>query len=155
MRRFLLAPLALLSAAAFAADKKPVNMQELNALLNEAEKTPQKKEEWIDPIAVTEKRIKPNKLGVTKDDILVQKNENGEGFFTYVKRTEFAGVKRNFLWFVRGDNIYRLTGASEAVAPGVKPITEAPDEILKGAGFDRLGATETGIRQVFGQYPPP
>lgn len=126
-------------------------MQELNAVLKEAENAPQKKDEWIDPIAVTEKRIKPNKLGVTKYDILVQKNESGEGFFTYVKRTEFFGVKRNFLWFVRGKHIYRLTGASEVVAPGVPPITEAPGDIFKDTGFDRLGATSAGLKQVFGQ----
>lgn len=121
-------------------------------MLEKAENRPQQKQEpWVDPIAITEKRLKLNKLGVTKDDILVQKNEKGEGFFTYVKRTEFFGVKRNFLWFVRGEHIYRLTGASEVVAPGVPAITEAPDSILNGAGFDRLGATEAGLKQVFSQ----
>jgi hypothetical protein len=65
--------------------------------------------------------VEPNKLGVGGAEFRVKCNPVGEGCFVYDPRTEFNGVKRSLVWWVRDDTTaYALNGPSQMVTPGLK-----------------------------------
>lgn len=65
--------------------------------------------------------VEPNKLRVGGAEFRVKRNPVGEGCFVYDPRTEFYGVERSLVWWVRDDtSAYALNGPSQMVTPGLK-----------------------------------
>ena len=65
--------------------------------------------------------IEPNKLGIGVAAFRVKRNPVGEGCFVYNPRTEFSGVERFLVWWVRDNTTaYALNGPSQMVTPGLK-----------------------------------
>jgi len=101
-------------------------------------------------IAMVAERIGTNKLNVTKDHLAAIKNPVGKGYFVYVPKTVFFGVKRNVIWFAGNGMAVKLNGPSDLVTPSMPWRREASYTVFDGSNLDDVDITQYGISVVFG-----
>ena len=78
----------------------------------------------------------------------------GSGYFVYVKKTEYFGVKQNVVWYVIADKAMKLNSPSSLVTPELPWSREIyEDSVWDRAGFSRFDATSEALSQVFGRNP--
>lgn len=70
------------------------------------------------PVDLVKKHIDiTNKLGITGKELQIKQNTKGDGVIVYVPKTEFYGVTRYIVWFVFGDQAFKLNSPSAMVTP--------------------------------------
>lgn len=100
-------------------------------------------------VSAVAKHLRGNKLGIVSSDLLTKKNPKGEGFFVYVPRTRFRGVKRLVLWLALDGRAYPLNGPTKDTTPNLPWPREADAQTWAKSGLNPYSASEA-IDIVFG-----
>lgn len=96
-----------------------------------------------DAVALVAHAIEPNKLKVTRKDLLTKKNPKGEGVFVYVAQTQFYGVEREIVWLVIRSKAFALNSPSKLVTPSLPWPREGDERIWRKTGLNMfIGASE-------------
>ena len=104
-----------------------------------------------DPISVLTPLLAGNRFKVGSKDLRTKRNPGGSGMFVFAPKTRYSGTERLFIWFVKGDVVLKLNGATHNLTPSLPFPQDASLEFWEGTGLSTSTATATGLKVAFGR----
>lgn len=102
-----------------------------------------------DPTILVFQHLSGNRYGFRREDLKVRPNPYGEGVFVYIPEVEIAGYKRWFYWFVKGNKVVVLNGATNGLTPKLPYPRDTSYTLWHNTGLSVRDVTERGRDLIF------